>query len=275
VTEITDFIQTKTQSTAEVIWGNGFDDELEDKISVTIIATGFDEDHKQKDPLKPVDVKIHDLYDKAANTPKVVQRLINPEPEVNPVPEIPVPYQAIPLYPVQEEKTEEIRIISAIPESMAMEEEPASMEMESTERTMEFIIDHVEPQAIIEPKETLVHEFQPEPVMEEPAPVMNRIPQPSQPAEAPAQHDYSDFNRKVNERVNKLRALSEKLKNLTPAESNLYELESVPAYKRRNIELNDVAPSAESQVAKFMLSENADKSVELKTENSFLHKKVD
>jgi cell division protein FtsZ len=53
VTEITDYIQMKTKSSAEVIWGNGMDDTLEDSISVTIIATGFDEEHRNlRSPVK-------------------------------------------------------------------------------------------------------------------------------------------------------------------------------------------------------------------------------
>ena len=48
VSEITDYIQEKTKNSAEVIWGNGIDESLEDNISVTIIATGFDEEHKKK-----------------------------------------------------------------------------------------------------------------------------------------------------------------------------------------------------------------------------------
>jgi len=39
--EITDFIQEKAGNSADLIWGNGVDEELGDKISVTIIATGF------------------------------------------------------------------------------------------------------------------------------------------------------------------------------------------------------------------------------------------
>lgn len=41
VTEITEFIQKEAGKTAEVIWGNGFDESLGDKISITLIATGF------------------------------------------------------------------------------------------------------------------------------------------------------------------------------------------------------------------------------------------
>ncbi len=39
--DITDFVQEKAGNSADLIWGNGVDEELGDKISVTIIATGF------------------------------------------------------------------------------------------------------------------------------------------------------------------------------------------------------------------------------------------
>jgi cell division protein FtsZ len=39
--DITDFVQEKAGNSADLIWGNGVDETLGDKISVTIIATGF------------------------------------------------------------------------------------------------------------------------------------------------------------------------------------------------------------------------------------------
>jgi cell division protein FtsZ len=39
--EITDFVQEKAGNEADLIWGNGVDENLDDEISVTIIATGF------------------------------------------------------------------------------------------------------------------------------------------------------------------------------------------------------------------------------------------
>jgi cell division protein FtsZ len=41
VTEITDFIQEEAGMTADIIWGNGYDEALGDTINVTVIATGF------------------------------------------------------------------------------------------------------------------------------------------------------------------------------------------------------------------------------------------
>ncbi len=39
--DITDYVQEKAGNSADLIWGNGVDESLGDKISVTIIATGF------------------------------------------------------------------------------------------------------------------------------------------------------------------------------------------------------------------------------------------
>jgi cell division protein FtsZ len=39
--EITDYVQEKAGNSADLIWGNGVDEAMGDKISVTIIATGF------------------------------------------------------------------------------------------------------------------------------------------------------------------------------------------------------------------------------------------
>ncbi len=41
ITEITDYIQDEAGASAEIIWGLGQDDSLENKISVTLVATGF------------------------------------------------------------------------------------------------------------------------------------------------------------------------------------------------------------------------------------------
>ena len=47
--EITDFILDRTDGTADVIWGCGVDDSLDDELKVTLIATGFEQ--KKNDPV--------------------------------------------------------------------------------------------------------------------------------------------------------------------------------------------------------------------------------
>jgi cell division protein FtsZ len=55
----------------------------------------------------------------------------------------------------------------------------------------------------------------------------------------------------------------------------LSELEKVPAFKRRSVELDDVPHSSESQVSRFGLFSDGDGSVDLRGDNSFLHDNVD
>ena len=52
VTEITDYIQAEAKSQAEIIWGNGYDDSLGNNISITLIATGFDTESRQKEDVR-------------------------------------------------------------------------------------------------------------------------------------------------------------------------------------------------------------------------------
>lgn len=47
--EITDFVQEKAGDSAEIIFGQAIDDTLGNSISVTIIATGFEEDEKEQE----------------------------------------------------------------------------------------------------------------------------------------------------------------------------------------------------------------------------------
>ena len=71
VTEITDYISEKTKNSAEVIWGNGIDESLEDNISITIIATGFDEEHKKKIVQADKPVIVMPLYEQETKSKPV------------------------------------------------------------------------------------------------------------------------------------------------------------------------------------------------------------
>ena len=61
VQELTDYLQTQSGEDTEIIWGLTFDQKLDDNISVTIIATGFDEilnqQGKKKDSMPSLENK--------------------------------------------------------------------------------------------------------------------------------------------------------------------------------------------------------------------------
>ncbi|MCY1721492.1 cell division protein FtsZ [Prolixibacteraceae bacterium Z1-6] len=67
VGRITDYVQNKAGFDADLIWGNGKDDILEDNLSVTVIATGFPtsiiSELSEKSKTKPV---VHNLETEAA-----------------------------------------------------------------------------------------------------------------------------------------------------------------------------------------------------------------
>ena len=76
-----------------------------------------------------------------------------------------------------------------------------------------------------------------------------------------------------DDRISKLKELSYKL--CTP--SGVSDLEEQPAYMRRNVDLDDVPHSSESEVSRFSLddSEDGEDKVDLKPDNPFLHDNVD
>ena len=72
------------------------------------------------------------------------------------------------------------------------------------------------------------------------------------------------------ERMDRLREISFKLR--TP--SGLTDLENEPAYKRRNIDLDNITHSSESDVSEYTLNEDEDKNLGIQP-NNFLHDNVD
>jgi cell division protein FtsZ len=79
----------------------------------------------------------------------------------------------------------------------------------------------------------------------------------------------------INERLSKLKNISSQVR--TP--NGIAQLESVPAYKRLSVNLDEVSSSSDSNISRLTLSEKVDedgeKRTELKSNNSFLHDNVD
>lgn len=84
--------------------------------------------------------------------------------------------------------------------------------------------------------------------------------------------EVDDQVRRSRERLENLKNLSNKIK----APASTVELESVPAFRRRNVQLSPVNPSSETNISRYTLSENPDdKKPELRANNTFLHDNVD
>ncbi|HRG59470.1 MAG TPA: cell division protein FtsZ [Bacteroidia bacterium] len=78
-----------------------------------------------------------------------------------------------------------------------------------------------------------------------------------------------DMMKKSNERKERLKNFSWKMGK------SINDLEGTPAYIRKNVQLDNVPHSSDSQVSRYTLSEGEDKKAEIKPNNSFLHDNVD
>lgn len=266
VTIITDYIQDKAGLSADLIWGNCIDESLEDKLSVTIIATGF-QTTEQRDEEKKNVKKISLLTPEEAPLIKPVEPVNSfIAPKAEPVSNEPVLKAEIKqsdlfgdLYGNKGRMAEEPE--NVIVRHSLIEEEAPSAESQS-EPGFEFEIKVAETDFVFEKPEAVFHN--------------NVEPQHEEIAEPGADDNKSDESiedqlRKSKERILRLKDLSMKLRT----SNGLQELENEPAYKRKQMQLQQVQHSSESQVSRFTLSNDEDGSTEIRPNNSFLHDNVD
>lgn len=288
ITEITEFITDKTGPNVDVIWGAGKDDSLGEKISVTIVATGFDKENKPES-----EQVTHTLY--GENKPKEAVK-----PKAEPEAERGIPRPTRPARePLLEEEdkeempeVEEIRFISkpAVSEDEELirgdkylhedkRTESAPMGSGATDeekpKIIRFSLDDVVPEpekqenitSINSPVDELESPETEDFMVREDNPAEKTIAKPMPETLNP--EDNEVMERKAKERVERLRQMSIKLKS----PGGLSELESEPAYRRKNVELSEEKPSEDSQISKYTLGEDEEGSG-LK-DNSFLHDNVD
>jgi len=259
VSIITDYIQEEAGLAADLIWGNCIDENLGDKISVTIIATGFqtkDEREKENSSKKIVSMLVPE------NTPLVKQ--VNEF--INQVKEAPVvsaePY--LKGAPVKDEP-KQTGLFDLFGNK---NEDPGTVRfsLEEEEHAAETAANDGEEFSF-----KIVESISFEPAMEEQQPEPEPEPEPIVGADDnKTQESMEEQLRQSRERIMRLKDLSMKLRN-----GNIQEMENVPAYKRKEIALQEPPASDESQVSRFSLLPDSDGKVEIRNNNSFLHDNVD
>jgi cell division protein FtsZ len=87
----------------------------------------------------------------------------------------------------------------------------------------------------------------------------------------------SEIKKQVtDERASSINKNYEKLRQLSNFDNKkIDELENEPAYKRKQINIDNLVHSSESQLSKYTLSEEPGSGVKIKEDNSFLHNNVD
>lgn len=261
VSIITDYIQEEAGLAADLIWGNCIDESLGNKISVTIIATGFqtkDEREKEQVNKKVVSMLMPE------NTPLVtpINEFIKPSVKEDITAKVVTSQQKqnglfdLLAHADEETNSNVVRhnLIQDEPEEEIEEHEPDGLVFKVSDSVMPY-------------EQTMeAAPVQPQPQAQVPQPQ----PEPAVSAdEGKTNESIEEQLRKSRERIMRLKDLSMKLRN-----GNIQELENVPAYKRKEISLQQTPASNESSISKFSLSEN-DGTTEIRRNNSFLHDNVD
>jgi len=287
VSVITDFIQQEAGLAADLIWGNCIDPGLGEKISVTIIATGF-QTKEEREVEKSQVRKVSLLTPEQAPLVKPVPSNIfiqekNEELKV----EIDEPVlksnqdSQVDLFAGYFHSAPKVEdIIVPNPELIRheLEEDISSMEVTLSEPSFEFEIkteEFVQEEPQIQEIQLLQEESQIQLIQEEfQVQIQEEVQEVAMAWENPDENktdeSIEEQLRKSKERILRLKDLSMKLRT----SNGLQELENEPAYKRKQLSLHDVPHSSESEVSRFTLS-NDEGITEIRPNNSFLHDNVD
>ena len=276
IMEITDYIQEAAGQNAEVIWGYAMDDCLEEDICITVIATGF-EAHEVKTGSEPVEKKTitYNLGDESNEVTKPVECIAPPStPEKEEAEEAAesniksdIDDDTEPFLTNEKEETE-INLEAQYSDLFGTSPETAEPEAtqpstDETQESDEFIIHNLDDA----PLEKTANET---------------FSSPSEPTSG-------DSLNNVEREENNKRAFAERQKQTKIALNDvkmklrlpgrIADLENEPAFKRRNVSLEDVSHSSESSTSRFSINEevdeNGERRIELRNDNPFLHDNVD
>src|SRR5690606_9199478 len=277
VTIITDYIQDKAGLSADLIWGNCINEGFENELSVTIIATGFqtsEERIKEKEnerieiPLTPEEPKAS--YVKPINQFVLKEKDDDtadaPEPMIRPATErsgVHAAAQQADLFSTTSSSKPQLR--NNTPDRDGIIRHTLTPENEQPSQADDSADDGYE----VKTTTSAFHFELPSTFGEETSrdaePVddnhtvqdqtgTHAAPKEEQVSRGADEHKTPEHVEKellkTKERILRLKELSMKLKSA----NGLQELETEPAYRRKQMALDDVPHSSESQVSRFTLS---------------------
>lgn len=257
ITEITDYIQDEAGSSADVIWGHGYDESLGDKLSVTIIATGFKAGSTLSDEV--VERKVVTLQDEPKK--EIVSPMSSPTHTT-----VAESLEAQPFMKSEEVDNTPVEPTSAFEstESVFETEEPFIKEQTAEEQGSINYDWEMEQAAAAEKKEEEVTRY----MLDEdeiPANIQTTAPEESNTTLSPEEQQ-----RLNKERIQRIQEYTQKLKK----PNGVSEFEKEPAYIRRNIQLDETKQSTNDNISRFGLNED-ENGTTLRGGNSFLHDNVD
>lgn len=278
---ITDYIQDEAGSTADVIWGHGYDESLGDSINLTLIATGFNsalltgfEKAAEKTVINLEDENVPTMITQPVLQPvnTIVENTIQEETETESFTEESTTTfkseEEMPYLKIKDETISQTEINWSF-SSESVKESSDEISFESKSETFEssnsdsFVS---KKEDVIEEKEDVIRHMLTDD-LDERFDANDNLQ-----TKTPLSLD--EQQKRTKERMERIQSYTSKLKT----SSGLSDLEKEPAYKRKNVAINDIPHSSEDQMSKFTLSEETEdgkRKFGLKENNSFLHDNVD
>jgi cell division protein FtsZ len=265
---ITDYIQEKAGLSADLIWGNCIDENFEDELSVTIIATGFqtsEERDKERENTKvsmpltaePANSFIKPVSQVAPREVPATNSFVTPVQRVDtPVPssntQTPNNLQSdlftSPRNAVQQQvAVEEPQVIRHdLGFDGGYEEETSFGDNDFQLKTSPSVFQFQMPTVFDSYTAPSASAYEEKPTFSS----STTNEQVEVPQVEEEQVSFEDQLVRTKERILRLKELSMKLKS----SNGLHELENEPAYKRKQMSLEDTPHSSQSQVSRFTLS---------------------
>lgn len=270
------YVQKQAGDNCDVILGMGHDPNLEDKIAVTIIATGFD--HREVSGEVNINTNNEDKIvmklgdEHKAVTPEATaeEKTEAPENELSPKlvddsakANTPL-FDVKPAFPVKgaDDNKERFELFGSTPsQEKENKEEPKAEEKQKDASAFELVIKNEQPQEPKKPEVT--HNIQS-------APDYGRRQMTE--TELEEKRVFEEQKRALEERAQRLRNMSFNVKE----EENKDDVEHVPAYIRQNIQIDDKVASADTFLSGYSVGKNDEQresKASLQTINSYLHGK--
>ena len=256
-------IQDAAGRNVNIIEGIGIDPELGMAISVTVIATGFEE---RKKPKGPTTVKLDEDNFDIINSKVDLKR----EEEDGSIDDFKGSQQTLLL-------DDEIDLVVCKEENEnSFSDNTIDSSVESNNSIEPIVLDledDLDDSNNIEDNTDASHEFISDVILEDNAKLENKLSEKESilNTSEPTKVNSESMRIESREREERLRNISMQLR--TP--SGLTSLEDVPAYKRNNIEISESSHSSENEASTYTLTNGKNNSAELKQNNSFLHDNVD
>lgn len=238
ITQINDFVQDAAGNDTDIIFGTCDDESLGDKLSVTLIATGFESDERVPAPVKK---QVINLEEPVKSEPKKdvgntdgIRLLDKSNPHTN----------------NNESETYTFNLFDDKKDVPEVGDQSIE-EVNASEDAFDFEIKEVDT--------TIPEEYS-----------FYTTPKEITPTPAKSEHKEDEYN----DRVRKLKDVSYKWDNM----NKIKELEDVPAYARRGVNLDEVPHSSENNVSRFSVDSfdvDGEQRPEIRRNNGYLNDNVD